>query len=239
MRTALVTGAAKGIGFAIAQRLKADGLRVVGTYHGDAEAAARAEARLGIPFLQLDVTDAAQCDRVVAEAGVVDVLVNNAGVVKDQFLRFFPDADWHALIDANLTGAFHMARAAMPGMIARRWGRLIAIGSYVGVAGVAGRSGYAAAKAGLLGLTRSLAREGAEAGITANAIAPGLIMTERTRQYREAVLASTIAQVPLGRAGEPEEVAAMAAFLARPEAGYVTGQIFLLDGGLSMREWGA
>jgi NAD(P)-dependent dehydrogenase (short-subunit alcohol dehydrogenase family) len=233
---ALVTGGARGIGYAIAERLAEDGFAVALTYRSDEVAAQAAARRLGATAHRLDVRDAAACDALLQELGPLRVLVNNAGAVKDQFVRFFSDADWHELLDTNLTGAFHVTRAALARM--DDGGRVIFIGSYVGRAGEAGRSGYAASKAGLLGLTRALARETAERAVTVNAVCPGLVMTERTRHYKPAVLASAIARTPLGRAGEPAEVASLVAYLASGEAGYMTGQVLSIDGGLSMGdEW--
>jgi NAD(P)-dependent dehydrogenase (short-subunit alcohol dehydrogenase family) len=239
-RTALVTGGARGIGRAIARELLRRGRRVVLTYHADAAGAEAALAELAplgpVSAARLDVRDGAACEALVAELGGIDVLVNNAGVVTDQFLRFADAAAWDAMLATNTTGAFHACRAVLPGMQARGWGRVVNISSYVGRHGAEGRSGYAASKAALLGLTRSLAREAAPAGVTVNAVCPGLILTERTRQYAERVQANTIARVPLGRAGEPDEVGTLVAYLSSDEAGYITGQTWSIDGGLAMKD---
>jgi 3-oxoacyl-[acyl-carrier protein] reductase len=225
MKTALVTGGGRGIGRAIAERLARDGHRVAITF-----ATERPEG----PFeaFELDVRDARACEDL-ADRLQVDILVNNGAIVKDAFVRFLDDATWQDVLDVDLTGGFRLARAFLPGM--QPGGRVIHIGSYVGRAGAAGRAAYAAAKAGLLGLTTAMARELAPVGITVNAVCPGLVWTERTRAYRPEVLERALAEIPLGRAGEPQEVAGLVAFLASDDAGYITGQALSVDGGLFMR----
>jgi 3-oxoacyl-[acyl-carrier protein] reductase len=232
-RRALVTGGARGIGRAIAERLAADGFSVAVTYVADEAGATEVARAIGGSAHRLDVRDSAACDALLAELGPVRVLVNNAAAVKDQFVRFLSDADWHDLLDANLTGAFRTTRAALPGMQSAG-GRVIFISSYVGRAGAEGRAGYAASKAGLLGLTKALAKETASAGVTVNAVCPGLVLTERTRGYKPQVLERAIAEIPLGRPAAPEEVAGLVGYLASDEAGYMTGQVLSVDGGLYM-----
>lgn len=227
MRTALVTGGGRGIGRAIADRLAVDGHRVVITYVSEAPESPYEAHRL-------DVRDSEACNELAARVQA-DILVNNGAIVKDAFVRFLDDASWRDLLDVDLTGGFRLARAFVPHMAG--WGRVIHLGSYVGRAGAAGRAGYAAAKAGLLGLTAAMARELAPSGVTVNAVCPGLVWTERTRAYRPEVLERALAEIPLGRAGEPAEVAGLVSFLASEDAGYITGQALSVDGGLYMREF--
>jgi 3-oxoacyl-[acyl-carrier protein] reductase len=243
-RVALVTGASRGIGRAVAEQLAAAGARVAVNYVTHSEAAANVVSRIrdqggDALSVQADVRSAEAVDGMVqqvAEAlGPIDILVNNAGITRDGLLARMPAGDWLDVIDTNLTGAFYCTRAVLRQMMRRRWGRIINISSVAGLAGNAGQSNYAAAKAGLVGLTRSLAKEVGSRNITVNAVAPGFVETDLTsglrQEWREQVLSVT----PAGRFGAPEEVASMVLFLASEEAAYITGQVISVDGGLGMR----
>jgi 3-oxoacyl-[acyl-carrier protein] reductase len=239
-QVALVTGASRGIGRAIAAELARLGLKVVGTATSDAgaQAVSQALAAHGGRGAVLDVNDAAAgealVEAIVKEHGVLHVLVNNAGITRDTLAMRMKDEDWDAVLDTNLKSVFRMSRAVMRTMMKQRYGRIVNITSVVGASGNPGQANYAAAKAGVAGMTRSLARELGSRGITVNCIAPGFIATDMTETLAEAQKATLLAQIPLGRLGSPEEIAAAVAFLASPQAGYITGCELHVNGGMYM-----
>lgn len=237
-RVALVTGGSGGIGRAVVAALAAGGHRVAVGWASDREGAEKAAAGLDGMAVRVDVTDRAGVDAAFAEVeqalGPVEVLVNNAGVNADALLLRMDDEQWRRVLSTTLDGAFHATRRAARGMVRQRWGRIVNVGSVVGSTGSAGQVNYAAAKAGLIGFTRSVARELASRGITCNVVAPGPIATAMTEALSEQRRAEMTAVVPLGRMGTPEEVAAVVAFLCSDVAGYVTGAVVPVDGGLAM-----
>ncbi|MCZ4353132.1 acetoacetyl-CoA reductase [Roseovarius aestuarii] len=233
-RTALVTGGTRGIGEAISNRLKADGFNVAATYAGNDEAAAKFTEDTGIKTYKWNVADyeesKAGIARVEAEVGPIDVVVANAGITRDApFHKMTPD-QWHQVIDTNLTGVFNTVHPVWPGMRERKFGRVIVISSINGQKGQFAQVNYAATKAGDLGIVKSLAQEGARAGITANAVCPGYIATEMVMAVPEKVRESIISQIPAGRLGEPEEIARCVAFLASDDAGFVNGSTISANG---------
>ena len=240
-QVALVTGASRGIGRAIALQLAGLGLRVVGTATSDAGAEAISAAlagHAGSRGIRLDVNDAAGVDAAVdallKEFGALHVLVNNAGITRDTLSMRMKDDDWDAVLDTNLKAVFRLSRAVMRPMMKQRYGRIVNITSVVGASGNAGQANYAAAKAGVAGLSRTLARELASRGITVNCVAPGFIATDMTDALAEAQKTALLAQVPVGRLGTPEEIAHAVAFLASPQAGYVTVTELHVNGGMLM-----
>ncbi|MGZ5215899.1 MAG: 3-oxoacyl-ACP reductase FabG [Caldimonas sp.] len=236
-QVALVTGASRGIGRAIAAELAKRGYQVTGTATSEAGAAAIGEALAAFPGCRgivLDVTDGEAIDAVVKQFPALHVLVNNAGITRDMLSMRMKDEDWHAVIATNLTAVFRASRAALRPMMKQRYGRIVNITSVVGASGNPGQANYAAAKAGVAGMTRSLAREVGSRGITVNCVAPGFIETDMTRSLAEAQTAALLAQIPLGRLGQASEVAHAVAFLASPEAGYITGTELHVNGGMLM-----
>ena len=240
VQVALVTGASRGIGAAIAQGLAQRGFKVVGTATTD-EGAARITAALaqsGGRGAKLDVNDAAAAealiDAVAKEQGGLHVLVNNAGITRDTLAMRMKDEDWDAVVDTNLKAVFRMSRAVMRTMMKQRYGRIVNITSVVGASGNPGQANYAAAKAGVAGMTRALARELGSRGITVNCVAPGFIETDMTKALTEAQTSALLGQIPLGRLGQGADIAHAVAFLASPQAGYVTGTELHVNGGMYM-----
>jgi 3-oxoacyl-[acyl-carrier protein] reductase len=240
-QVALVTGASRGIGAAIAQVLAQKGFRVVGSATTEAGAAAIGQAlaaHAGSRGIVLDVTQgdavSAAIDAVVRDSGALHVLVNNAGITRDMLSMRMKDDDWDAVLATNLTAVFRASRAAIRPMMKQRYGRIVNITSVVGASGNPGQANYAAAKAGVAGMTRSLAREVGSRGITVNCVAPGFIETDMTRALADAQKTALLGQIPLGRLGQAEEVAHAVAFLASAEAGYITGTELHVNGGMLM-----
>jgi 3-oxoacyl-[acyl-carrier protein] reductase len=242
-KTALVTGSTRGIGRATALELARLGARVVVNYRGSADAAREVQAFIeeqGGKAITVgaDVSQSAEVDRLfatIAETfGAVDILVNNAGLTRDNLLARLTEADWDAVQDTNLKSTYLCAKAALRGMLKARWGRIVNVSSIVGMLGNAGQANYAAAKAGVIALTKSLAQEVGSRGITVNAVAPGFIGTEMTANLPEAARKRLLEHVALGRVGTPEDVAAVISFLCTPAAGYVTGQVMVVDGGIGL-----
>jgi 3-oxoacyl-[acyl-carrier protein] reductase len=233
-KLALVTGASRGIGRAIAVELARAGARVVVGYRGGAEEAESVAAEIGGRAAQADVAYPEQAARLVEEAGDLDILVNNAGITRDGLVARMSDDDWRTVLDANLGGVFHTCRAAARGMMRRRSGAIVNLTSVVGLHGNPGQTNYAASKAGIIGFTKSLARELAPRGVRANAVAPGYIQTALTEVLPEDVQQAILANTPLARLGTPEDVAGAVRFLCSDEASFVTGEVLLVDGGLGM-----
>jgi len=238
---ALVTGATRGIGRAIATQLAEAGLKVIGTATTEAGAKTITEALAGHDACRgmvLDVTDGAAVDAavdgLVKEHGALHVLVNNAGITRDGLSMRMKDDDWDAVVDTNLKAVFRMSRAAIRPMMKQRYGRIVNITSVVGASGNPGQANYAAAKAGVAGMTRSLARELGSRGITVNCVAPGFIDTDMTRALPEAQTTALKSQIPLGRLGSAADIAHAVAFLASPQAGYITGAELHVNGGMFM-----
>ena len=237
-RVAIVTGGTRGIGEAISVALRDMGLTVAANYAGNDERAHAFTDRTGIAAFRWDVADYDACQngvaRVADEIGPVDVLVNNAGITRDGTIMKLSYEMWREVIDTNLGGCFNMAKAVFPGMRDRKWGRIVNIGSINGQAGQYGQVNYAAAKSGIHGFTKALSQEGARAGITVNAIAPGYIDTDMVAAVPGEVLEKIVAKIPVGRLGQAQEIARGVAFLCSEDAGFVTGSTLSINGGQHM-----
>lgn len=237
-RIAIVTGGTRGIGRAICEALKADGLSVVANYAGDDEKARAFTDETGIPVYKFNVGDheetIAACERIAEEVGPASVLVNNAGITRDGTLLKMSFEEWAEVLRVNLGGCFNMAKACFPAMKDQKWGRIVNIGSINGQAGQYGQVNYAAAKSGIHGFTKALAQEGARHGITVNAIAPGYIDTEMVAAVPENVLEKIVARIPIGRLGHAEEIARGVRFLASEDAAFITGSTLSINGGQHM-----
>jgi acetoacetyl-CoA reductase len=234
-RVALVTGGTRGIGAAIARALKTAGCTVVANYAGNDDAAQKFSAETGIPAYKWSVADYDACKegvaKVEAEHGPVEILINNAGITRDAPFHRMTPQQWHEVIDTNLTGTFNMTHVVWPGMRERKFGRIVTLSSINGQKGQFAQANYSASKAGDIGFTRALAQEGARAGITVNVVAPGYIATDMVMAVPEKVREGIIAQIPVGRLGEPDEIARCVAFLVSDDAGFVTGSVISANGG--------
>lgn len=242
-KTALVTGAAKGIGRAIALALASEGASVAVNYNGSREQAEQTVEKIkavgadGMSF-QCSVSDTAAAAEMVKEViktyGRLDILVNNAGITKDGLIMKMSEEDFDEVISTNLKGCFNTIKAASRQMLKQRYGRIINISSVSGILGNAGQANYAASKAGIIGLTKTMARELASRGITVNAVAPGFVDTDMTQSLSDSVKETAVAQIPLGRFGKPQDIANMVAYLASDRASYITGQVICVDGGMAI-----
>ena len=242
-KCALVTGGSRGIGRAVCLELARQGARVAVNYAGNAAAAEETvkacEAQGVEAFaIQADVADAAACETMVKEVltrfGRLDILVNNAGVTRDGLMPMMKEADWDAVLDTNLKGAFHCMKAVYRPMMKQKYGRIVNLSSIVGLRGNAGQANYAASKAGLIGLTKSMAKELAARNVTVNAVAPGFIDTDMTAALPEKAREAMLTTIPMGRLGQAEDVAKAVAFFAGDESAYVTGQVLCVDGGMAV-----
>jgi len=233
-KTALVTGASRGIGRAIAIELAAAGASVVIGYRSGQDEAEALAAEIGARAVQADVSNADDARRLVEEAGDLDILVNNAGLTRDGLLARMPDDDWRTVIETNLSSVFYTCRAVCRPMMKKRAGAIVNVSSIVGVHGNWGQTNYAASKAGIIGFTKSLARELGSRNVRANVVAPGYVKTQLTDVLPEEATAAMLTNTPLGRLGEPADVAGAVRFLCSDEASFITGEVLLVDGGLGM-----
>jgi 3-oxoacyl-[acyl-carrier protein] reductase len=233
-KTALVTGGSRGIGRAIALELARAGAEVVVGYNSGAEEAEGVAKEAGGRALQADVSDPEGAKRLVEEAGELDILVNNAGLTRDGLLARMPDADWRDVVETNLSSVFYTCRAAVRGMMRKRAGSIVNVSSIVGVHGNWGQTNYGASKAGIIGFTKSLARELGSRNVRANVVAPGYVNTRLTNVLPEEAQQTMLSNTPLGRLGDPEDVAGAVRFLCSDEAAFITGEVLLVDGGLGM-----
>ena len=233
-KTALVTGASRGIGRAIAAELAAAGASVVIGYRSGKDEAEALASELGARAVQADVSNAEEAARLVADAGDLDILVNNAGLTRDGLLARMSDDDWRTVLETNLSSVFYTCRAVCRPMMKKRAGAIVNVSSIVGVHGNWGQTNYAASKAGIIGFTKSLARELGSRNVRANVVAPGYVKTQLTDVLPEEATAAMLQNTPLGRLGEPEDIAGAVRFLCSDEASFITGEVILVDGGLGM-----
>jgi 3-oxoacyl-[acyl-carrier protein] reductase len=233
-KTALVTGASKGIGHAIAQELARAGASVVVGYRSGRDEAEELAREIAGRAIQADVSSAEEATRLVEEAGDLDILVNNAGLTRDGLLARMPDGDWRTVIETNLSSVFYTCRAVCRPMMRKRAGAIVNVSSIVGIHGNWGQTNYAASKAGIIGFTKSLARELGSRGVRANVVAPGYVRSQLTDVLPEAATEAMLQNTPLGRLGQPEDVAGAVRFLCSDEASFITGDVILVDGGLGM-----
>jgi 3-oxoacyl-[acyl-carrier protein] reductase len=233
-RRALVTGGSRGIGAAIARQLAAAGAQVVIGFNSGADEAAALAAEIGGLALQANVSSAADAARLVEEAGDLDILVNNAGLTRDGLLARMSDEDWQTVIDTNLSSVFYTCRAVARPMMKKRAGAIVNVSSIVGIHGNWGQTNYAASKAGIIGFTKSLARELGSRGVRANVVAPGYVQTRLTDVLPDEAKQAMLTATPLGRLGEPADIAGAVRFLCSDEASFITGEVLLVDGGLGM-----